>query len=340
MIMSNKVLVIGISIVIVSIIIYIIKNIKNVKEFLENKKFFKILSKILLILLIIFTVKYIIDRIEITIKNVKYYLSKIENDKVSNIYDEKIFEENLYYKEIISKEYDNQNSEEPYIPNGFSYVEGSWNAGFVIQDENENQYVWVPCTNKENEKIPLLERKTFVKDPIIRKETCINESYREFLNSALENGGFYISRYEIGKENNNPVSKANVEIWSEVTRDEAIEITKNMYNNISCELINGYACDTTLSWLMMNNELLTNSVCENKEELRTGRKAYNNIYDFMDDVMEITLETNYDTVIIRGYTYEDIFGIESEDLDRLSILSSDNYFTNATVLGFRTVLYK
>lgn len=338
--MSNKVIIIGLSIIIVSILIYVIKNLKDIKAFLNSKKIFKVLFKIILLLVIIITIMYVVKRIKQTIENIDYYLSKKETDKISEIYDSKIFEENLYYKEVMSKEYNNSKPEEPYIPNGFSYVEGNWNNGFVIQDNEGNQYVWIPCTNKENEKIPILERKSFVKEPIIRKETCINEKYREFLNSALENGGFYISRYEIGKENNYPVSKPNVKVWSDVTRNQAIEIIDKMYEAINCELINGYAYDTTISWLMKDNKLLTNSVCGNKEELITGRKSYNNIYDLMDDVMEMTLETNYDTVIIRGYTYEDIFGMESEDLDRLSILNSDTFFTNATVLGFRTVLYK
>ena len=266
-------------------------------------------------------------------------------------YDKKISDENKFYKDVINKNYTNQKYDEPYIPEGFSYVEGAWDNGFVIQDERKNQFVWVPCTNIEDVNVEKLQRYNFSKQVLISKDLCNNNSYEEFLISALENGGFYISRFEIGNENNMPVSKKDMEIWKNVTRDEAEKIVDKMYDNINCKLVNGYAYDTTLSWLMNTNDFNINILDINqKENTTTGKVAYNNIFDFSDNVMELTVETNYSNVIIRGFPYElnskdkDIIlekiGEDIGNFDRFSIAENENNFTITTLLAFRCVIYK
>ena len=32
----------------------------------------------------------------------------------------------------------------PFVPQGFAYVTGEWNTGFVIADEFGNEFTWVP----------------------------------------------------------------------------------------------------------------------------------------------------------------------------------------------------
>ena len=228
-----------------------------------------------------------------------------ENDVVNEYNDKRIFDEWNIYRTAINKQYEKNIYEKPYIPEGFSYVEGAWNTGFVIQDEMQNQYVWVPCTNEENHEITKLERKNFSKEPFISKDICINEGCEKFISSTLENGGFYISRYEIGKENNLPVSKAGVKIFGNITREEAKQVVSKMNKNVNlqCELINGYAYDTTLSWLKTTNDIKVNEV-DNKNDLKTGRFQYNNIYDFIDNILEITAESSYGTVIVRGFLFD------------------------------------
>lgn len=271
-------------------------------------------------------------------------MNELNNDNI-------LQEEFEYYNQSINKEYLNQSSTQPYIPTGFSYIEGEWNTGFVIQDENENQYVWVPCTNVENEDIVKLQRYNFTEDPFIDKDLCTNEEYEEFITSALENGGFYISRYEIGKEADNPVSKSGIEVWSKITKETATNIIDSMYKNnneIKCKLMNGYAYDTTLLWLMKTNELeiTRHNIVENTF-ITTGTKSYNNIFDFVDNVMELTSEENYGTVIIRGFAFSSklseiasSYGVTISNYDRLSIYEDDDYFSDGTLLGFRTIIYK
>ena len=38
------------------------------------------------------------------------------------------------------------------VPDGFSYKEGTKETGFVIQDEKENEFVWVPCGEEDEVK--------------------------------------------------------------------------------------------------------------------------------------------------------------------------------------------
>lgn len=353
--MNSAIFKIGILIVLISIFIYVVKTNKYILSQIEKykeKKIFKIIVKIMIGILFCYFL-FICYKNLMNIKtNFDWYQYSQKNDEVFLEYDKKITAENKFYKEnITNKNYNNSKYLEPYIPEGFSYVEGEWNTGFTIQDIDKNQYVWVPCTNQENLEIPKLQRLNFSNNAFVSKDICNNDEYEDFIISALENGGFYISRFEIGKENNKPVSKSEAEVWNNITRDEANEIIEEMYVDINCDLINGYAYDTTLKWIMSNNEIKENIIdVENEKIVTAGRTSYNNIYDFTDNVMELTSETTYSNVIIRGFPYEitndnqeiinQNFGYNIENFDRFSIRPEDNYFTITTLLAFRTILYK
>lgn len=351
--MNSTIFYIGISIFVISICIYIIKN-KDILTKIEqykDKKIIKFIRIIIFFVVIIFFIMFLYNKIIELNGLIKWYKISKENDLMFEEYDKKIIEENKLYKEILNRKFENQKYLEPYIPDGFSYVEGTWNTGYVIQDNAQNQYVWVPCTNEDNLDVEKLQRSNFSTKAFISKDLCNNKEYEEFLNSAFENGGFYISRFEIGNENDKPVSKKNVKIWNDVTINEVENIINTMYENINCKLINGYAYDTTLSWIMKNNDVKTNILdVDKKETLLTGKQSYNNIYDFVDNVMEFTSEEYYSNIIIRGFPYEineqnkemalKNFGYDIENFDRFSINDNEDYFTITTVLGFRTIIYK
>ena len=169
----------------------------------------------------------------------------------------------------------------------------------------------------------------------IKHFDCYEENYEAFLNSALENGGFYVSRFEIGKDKENkPVSKMGYEIYNNITIEEAKNISKNMQDNINSELINGYAYDTVLNW-MLNTEKIEVGIRET-ENFLTGVKSYKNIYDIVDNVYEFSTEYSYENIVYRG-----IFG-ENKYINNLSLdnrLICDNLYSNDNI-GFRTILYK
>ena len=140
--MDFGVIVIGIAIFIIAIFIYVIKNFKDFIELIEKlrrKKIFIILFWILFILMIIFLCKTIYDNIISIPQSINSYKSAQESEKMFYSYDEKIKNQNKYYKELVNKEYPDEIYKNPYIPYGFEYVEGDWNTGYVIQDENKNQ---------------------------------------------------------------------------------------------------------------------------------------------------------------------------------------------------------
>lgn len=262
-------------------------------------------------------------------------------------YQNRSAEQDNFYYEIINKNYEDEKYKQPYIPNNYNFVEGTWESGFVIEDSNMNQYVWVPCTNSENSEVELLQKDN---DEVISKlkavlsifikiEECIDENYEAFLTSALENGGFYISRFEIGRENDVPVSKKDVEVWGKVSQLEAKEIIKNIPKDesINIELANGYAYDTVLRWIEESNEIMPEITLIKDKIMYCGRNKYNNIYDLFDNILELTSEEYYETIILRGYMYEEN-GVWQ---NRFNIRKEENYFVeNKSLVGFRTILYK
>lgn len=350
--MNSGIFVIGIGIILVSIMIYIIKNFNDIKNIIvgfKDKKYYKIIYILVIVVISSYTLYFVYNNVQKLIANVERYKWSMNNDKINEYNDEKIAKETSAYRNAIDKNYENQNPQNPYIPEGFSHVEGEWNTGFVIQDEKGNQYVWIPCTNKNIENVEKLERKNFSVDPFISKDICINENAEEFINSSLENGGFYISRFEIGIENNEYVSKKGTEILSNITKNEALDVLNKMkiHENVNHELINGYAYDTALAWIKNTNDIKVNKYY-NKDNPLTGRNSYNNIYDFTDNVLEMTSETTYGNIIIRGFLFEssaenavlDDLGYTSDNMERLSIREEDNYYTIDNIMGLRTVLYK
>ena len=133
------------------------------------------------------------------------------------------------YEDIMAQYTGNLPSREetnPYFPNStFSYKEGDLSTGLVIQDANQNEYVWVevPTTIYDNttynnngankpknvnewEKIrDCLKAYTVDYSDSSYKDTdtdgtTYSDDYQNMLKSVYKNGGFWIGRYEAGYE--------------------------------------------------------------------------------------------------------------------------------------------
>ena len=252
-------------------------------------------------------------------------------------FDLAIDNESYFYNQCIKSKY-RDNFNKPYVINEFKYVEGEWNTGFVIEDKMENQYVWVPVSrNSNNNNVPKLLKKNFSICPNIPIEDCFDEKYQKFILSALKNGGFYISRYELGIEQNGEiVSKANKELLTDISKTELLYKINNMYDkkDFSCELINGYAYDTTLEWIISNDDIKTYYI-KHGETVLTGRNSNKNIYDLFDNIFEYTIETSFETNIIRGVLKEKF----SDEESRYALLPEEKTFFNDKV-GARIIIYK
>ena len=295
-------------------------------------KLIRILLICLLIFLFVINLKNAINDIRFNLINHNDYSALEDYNKGREL----AANQRKIYNEILNNTSASiDSSKNPYIPKGFRYVEGTWDTGYVISDKNGNEFVWIPCTNiKNDDNIPIIKKWDQVRMSSEKSFSCYEtEEYEEFLTSSIQNGGFYVSRFEIGKENDIPVSKKNADVWVNVTCEEAKIISRNMYDEsiIHSRLINGYAYDTLFSFVWDEIEYL-DEIIENTPQ--TGRNQYKNIYDIIDRMYEITSEEDMNFMIIRGCgTLDNYNNILDNRMILDSSLTSDNY-------GFRTILYK
>ncbi len=196
----------------------------------------------------------------------------------------------------------------PYLPNNtFTKKEGDLSTGLVIQDANQNEYVWVevPTTiydnaeyNSSGAKKPsdsenyanieaCLKAYTvnYVNSDYSDTNSSFTEQYQAMLKSVYTNGGFGIGRYEAGIEGDTPrtsdteltssdkvVIKQNRLPWIYVTRDEAKTLAEKMnYGDCKGSLIFGIQWDLTLKYIEEKTVELAEEA--NKDTVRTDIKS-------------------------------------------------------------------
>ena len=273
----------------------------------------------------------------------EYFESQNILSEEYDVFNEKIFKDfSLYNKTLSNYQTNNIKSEKystPYIPENFKYVTGTWDSGFVIQDENENEFVWIPCSINKNEKTAFLNKYNFDSNSFIKKNECSEtyENIEKFFISTFENGGFYIARFETGIENNNPVSKKDTAIYSNISYENALDISNNFYLNnktITSSLINSYAYDTAYNWILSTNnvEIINND----RDQNITGSTSYNNIYDLCDTVWEWTTESFYENMVARGISGSNLYSDDYSMGNRYALANN----TLLNTVGFRIILYK
>ncbi len=243
------------------------------------------------------------------------------------------------------------------IPAGFavSNVEGEnlVSKGLVIIGSNGNEYVWIPCTkdsykreetawgveNDNNTKAIKDELTLTGVTPSTEESNngittaVLNEIVGQVtseINSVEKNGGYYIGRYEVGKENNNAVIKANQEPYANIKWSEAYKQAKGIDAGTSATsyLCSSYAWDTALKFIQTHSTATnyatsrdnfngnwydkevkdkTGKVIKNANtatRLNTGlTTSFANIYDMGGNEAEFTTELNPNTseaVVVRG----------------------------------------
>ena len=177
----------------------------------------------------------------------------------------------------------------PYIPEGFSHTEGTWNSGYIIRDGLENEFVWVPCVLDQTKVKPGDKVETFKKtlptttdttDPYYKYNVSNLAITGEQGTSASEieisvgtYGGFYIARYEAGikgtTENGGlatktatdgsvkPLSQEGKGVWNYISRTNAMIVSSSMVNTedgVKSSLISSACWDTTLQWIVNSSE--------------------------------------------------------------------------------------
>lgn len=217
----------------------------------------------------------------------------------------------------------------PIIPVGYKHVYGDWNNGFVIERSSDgSQFVWIPVGSLDPN--GMLNGNSFSEK--FGRRDYLNEFstryYEETLNvSQLESikkyGGFYISRYNISKNNEGePQSIKGCMPWTNISFEEAKKVAFSLEGNgiVRSHLPFGSEYDSILEWFIKSKARSREEIAYDSSNwgnfynfcitknlpikiFETGSReewCTNNIYDFAGNVDEWTQEQFTSYHIIRG----------------------------------------
>ena len=253
------------------------------------------------------------------------------------------------------------------IPKGFTYKEGTKDTGLVIQDENKNEFVWVPATES-----------TYVKDTSFPSNNNFKPTGDDTLPKGITDetadvvkyGGFYIGRYEAGVPDGDtspsnktgiPVSKKDAIVWTNINYTNAKANAESMISTdyVQTGLITGKAWDTTCHWIEDSLENINESATLKNSEYYgnysdskmpadvdgygikqvagfSDKWMIKNIYDLAGNVEEWTCEAYYSNFKYqRGGSYN--YG--GSNLPVSYRVSYGRAYDACGYLGFRLRLY-
>ena len=256
------------------------------------------------------------------------------------------------------------NGEQVPIPEGYIVSENSdeniVNKGLVISDSRGNEYVWISCTvNSSSNKLQYkrtewgvekdgTDNSRAIKDELTLKDIDVTYSKTDTDNGINEEiskeivaqinaekesikkyGGYYIGRYEVGKDNKTAVIKAEQEPYVNIKWSKAYELAKGIGGGegATTYLCSSYSWDTAINFIQnttgknyatsiigfygnwKSQEVKDSSgkvikPVNTAQRLNTGlTTALCNIYDMGGNVGEFTTELNpgmSETVVLRG----------------------------------------
>ena len=230
------------------------------------------------------------------------------------------------------------------IPDGFYYVGGTKEEGIVISDvagddlENSkggNQFVWVPVEDETDyvrnisyQVVGVSETAYtdtgYLPEGIQPGEDNSEQNEKAEKQAVIDAGGFFISRFEAGKETINGedklVSKKGATVWGDtVSQENAKKISKTFINNNSVKsaLISGIQWDALMGFIngktYGNGDIVYvtgfNQSVINTTKSKTGlnkKDVVCNIYDLAGNYVEYIAEIhsyNNNIKIYRGGAY-------------------------------------
>ena len=287
------------------------------------------------------------------------------------------------------------NGEQVPIPEGYIVSENSdeniVNKGLVISDSRGNEYVWISCTvNSSSNKLQYkrtewgvekdgTDNSRAIKDELTLKDIDVTYSKTDTDNGINEEiskeivaqinaekesikkyGGYYIGRYEVGKDNKTAVIKAEQEPYVNIKWSKAYELAKGIGGGegATTYLCSSYSWDTAINFIQnttgknyatsiigFNGNWKGQEVKDSSgkvikpvntaQRLNTGlTTALCNIYDMGGNVGEFTTELNpgtSQTVVLRGGNYN-VNGPAGYRWDNSSGVANSYY-------GFRATLF-
>ena len=220
------------------------------------------------------------------------------------------------------------------IPVGFAIVPGLDNVeeGLVISDiandtENQgNQFVWIPVADETPYERNRSYENTKISERAIDDIDYLPEGITDEETAVRNAKGFYISRYEAGKEGTSTlVSKKGATVWINDTQENAKATAKTMYasnTHVKSALISGIQWDMTMAFISSKprldgtNKTYDVTKADSSRHVSGGVKIAGNneadkvcnIYDLEGNAQEYVAEkTTYRTdapfVLRGGYYY-------------------------------------
>ena len=302
------------------------------------------------------------DKVSVNKGNLVLNKSKVNSDE------KKWFNEVIGNTSNVKEEWQDTIASVKYgvpIPKGFKYKEGTKDTGLVIiQDEKDNEFVWVPATES-----------TYIKDTNFPSFNDIKPTGDDTLPNGITDetadvvkyGGFYIGRYEAGipegdtstsNKTGIPVSKPRVTVWTDINYTNSKASAEGMISTdyVQTGLLTGKAWDTTCHWIEDSLKSInvsasltdsryygnhSNSLAPANENSGTKRTAgfnenwkVKNIYDLAGNVWEWTSEAYSSRFIYRGGRY----GNDGSDYPVSYRNHINASYTNYDI-GFRPRLY-
>ena len=267
------------------------------------------------------------------------------------------------------------------------------NQKVVGTDLLGNQYVWIPCTTDSSSsdlqyartewgvEVDGADNSRAIKDELTLTDSSVTYSDADTANginadvskeivaqikaektSVAKYGGYYIGRYEVGKNGDTAVVKYNQTPYAEITWSTAYGLAKKIITNseVNSYLCSSYAWDTAVNYIQ-NNSTAKNYATSiegfngnwnpqavkdpsgnvikpagTSQQLNTGLTTqFCNIFDIGGNEAEFTTELNpgtSETVVLRGGDYDFFLYPAGYRWDRYSgraIIS----------LGFRATLF-
>ena len=267
------------------------------------------------------------------------------------------------------------------------------NQKVVGTDLLGNQYVWIPCTTDSSSsdlqyartewgvEVDGADNSRAIKDELTLTDSSVTYSDADTANginadvskeivaqikaektSVAKYGGYYIGRYEVGKNGDTAVVKYNQTPYASITWSTAYGLAKQIITNSEATsyLCSSYAWDTAVNFIQ-NNSTAKNYATSiegfngnwnpqevkdpsgnvikpagTSQQLNTGLTTqFCNIFDMGGNEAEFTTELNpgtSETVVLRGGNYNDVV--------RPAGYRWDNVSGGAYIdLGFRATLF-
>ncbi len=238
------------------------------------------------------------------------------------------------------------------------------NQKVVGTDLLGNQYVWIPCTTDSSSsdlqyartewgvEVDGADNSRAIKDELTLTDSSVTYSDADTVNginadvskeivaqikaektSVAKYGGYYIGRYEVGKNGDTAVVKYNQTPYAEITWSTAYGLAKKIITNseVNSYLCSSYAWDTAVNFIQ-NNSTAKNYATSiegfngnwnpqavkdpsgnvikpagTSQQLNTGLTTqFCNIFDMGGNEAEFTTELNpgtSETVVLRGGDY-------------------------------------